>query len=153
MSETHMELKKIDLDALEAALAKAVPGEWTVTLDDTTNYSIDDGPCDVVIPEINRILHSPEWADGEDFAQDVANAEAIVAAHNALPALISAARFTVPEIISEKHRDGRWWWVWNKHSRVWMAAHYDHSLPVWYGITGFRVFPTHALPMPPEVKP
>jgi len=84
-----MEQQKIELDALEAALAKATPGEWTLEMDGPTN---DDSPCDVIIPEINRILHSTEWADPEDFEQDVANAESIVAAHNALPVLIAELR-------------------------------------------------------------
>lgn len=88
MSETPME-QKVDLDALEAALGKATPGEWTVDMDGPER---DESPCDVVIPQINRILHSTEWADPEDFERDVANAHAIVAAHNALPALVAELR-------------------------------------------------------------
>jgi hypothetical protein len=149
-----MEQQKVDLDALEAALARATPGEWTVEMDGPDD---DDSPCDVVIPEINRILHSTEWADPEDFEQDVANAEAIVAAHNALPALIAElrqlrARIT-PEVIGEKHRDGNWWLVWGGDMDKWVIAHHDELMWQWYRDCGLSVNPTHALPLPPAPEP
>jgi hypothetical protein len=137
-----------ELDALESALAKATPGEWTVEMDGPDD---DDSPCDVVILEINRILHSTEWADPQDFDQDVANAEAIVAAHNALPALLAELRelrrLTTPEPIGDKHRDGNWWLVWEPGFEHWFKARWRHEAwdLGWQNLLGT---PTHALPLP-----
>jgi hypothetical protein len=140
-----------ELDALESALAKATPGEWTVEMDGPDD---DESPCDVVIVEINRILHSTEWADPQDFEQDVANAEAMVAAHNALPALLAELRelrrLTTPEPIGEKHRDGNWWLVWEPGHEHWYKARWRND--VWR-ISGTDDWPlygifTHALPLP-----
>jgi hypothetical protein len=140
-----------DLDALEAAHKAATPGEWTVEMDGPDD---DDSPCDVVIPEINRILHSTEWADPEDFEQDVANAEAIAAAHNALPALLAEVRelrrLTTPEPISEKHRDGNWWLVWEPGAEGWFKCRW-RPVGDWQksGTTQHLPgAPTHALPLP-----
>ena len=140
-----------DLDALEAAHKAATPGEWTVEMDGPDD---DDSPCDVVIPEINRILHSTEWADPEDFEQDVANAEAIAAAHNALPALLAEVRelrrLTTPEPISEKHRDGNWWLVWEPGAEGWFKCRW-RPVGDWQksGTTQHLPgTPTHALPLP-----
>ena len=141
--------QKIDLDALEAALGKSTPGEWTVEMDGPTD---EDSPCDVIIPEINRILHSTEWADPEDFERDVANAEAIALAHNALPALIAELRQlrarTTPEPIGEKHRDGNWWLVWEPGYERWFKVRSQHER---WDMGGGLLFgtPTHALPVPP----
>ena len=144
-----MEQQKVDLDALEAALAKATPGEWTVEMDGPTD---EDSPCDVIIPEINRILHSTEWADPEDFERDVANAEAIALAHNALPALITELRElrarTTPEPIGEKHRDGNWWMVWEPGWEGWFKVRWRYEGWQLNGCN-FLGTPTHALPMPP----
>lgn len=85
----------IDLDALEAVLAKATPGEWEVEVElrtevcratgdelDTVNgYNIDSKYLQIVGCE--GILAGP---DGE------ANSAAIVALHNAAPALIAEHR-------------------------------------------------------------
>jgi len=110
-------------------------------------YNIDDGPCDVSISEINRLLHSPEWAEADDFEQDVANAEAIVAAHNALPALIAAARVTVPEVIGKKHRDGQRWQLYFPSLYRWDVGYWQNGS--WWSGCGRTVYtPTHALPMP-----
>ncbi len=141
-------LTPADLDALQTALAKATPGEWTVEMDGPDD---DDSPCDVLIPEINRILHSTEWADPEDFERDVANAEAIIAAHNALPLLIAAARAKVPEVIGEKHKKGDWWWVWDKWPETWRKAKWSFAMECWVNSDGLELvgFITHALPLPP----
>lgn len=147
-----MEQQKIDLDALEAALAKSTPGEWTVEMEGPTD---EDSPCDVIILEINRILHSTEWADPEDFERDVANAEAIALAHNALPALIAELRElrarTTPEPIGDKHKDGNWWLVWNPGSEQWMKCRYEGYGWILSNSVMAPLFgtPTHALPMPP----
>jgi hypothetical protein len=141
-------LTPAELDALEAAHKAATPGEWSVEMDGPSD---DESPCDVIIPEINRILHSTEWADPEDFEQDVANAEAIALAHNALPALIAAARATVPEPISDRHRDGGPWQVWEPFYSRWVYAKWREQSEMWRRLDGGDVIgtPTHALPLPP----
>lgn len=144
--------QKVDLDALEAALGKATPGKWTVEMD---GQSDDDSPCDVIIPEINRILHSTEWADPEDFERDVANAEAIALAHNALPALIAELRelraLTTPEPIGKKHQNRRLWLVCVPQFDGWQEAKWEPTCQLWVNYYGGPVFgtPTHALPLPP----
>jgi len=143
-----MRITPADLDALEAAHTAATPGEWSVEMDGPSD---DESPCDVIIPEINRILHSTEWADPEDFERDVANAEAICAARNALPALIAAARATVPERIGEKHRDGNWWLVLVRDYDGWQEAKWDATVGAWRNVYSSAIYgnPTHALPIPP----
>jgi hypothetical protein len=149
-------LTENELDALESALAKATPGEWTVEMDGPDD---DDSPCDVVILEINRILHSTEWADPQDFEQDVANAEAIVAEHNALPALLAELRelrrLTTPEPIGEKHRDGNWWLVWAPGAEHWFKVRWRPVGDWQRSGTTERLLntPTHALPLPGGPEP
>jgi hypothetical protein len=107
-----------DLDALEAALAKATPGRFRV-------------------------------ADGVS-EQEAADLRAIVAGMNALPALIAAARTTVPEVISEKHRDGNWWLVWEPGAEGWFKCRW-RPVGDWQksGTTEhLHGTPTHALPLP-----
>jgi len=140
-----------ELDALGVAHKAATPGEWTVEMDGPDD---DDSPCDVIIPEINRILHSTEWADSEDFERDVANARAMVAAHNALPALLAELRelrrLTTPEPISELHKDGNWWLVWAPGAEQWMKCRWVGEYWGKSGTMREQLFdvPTHALPLP-----
>lgn len=71
--------------------------------------------------------------------------------YDALPALIAAARATVPEVIGEKHRDGKEWLVWNGSD--WLPAYWAAEEWLWiYTETGHKMrgTPTHALPLPPE---
>jgi hypothetical protein len=144
-------MKRVDLDALREALAKATPGEWSIEMD---GLECEDAPCDVIIPEINRVLHSTEWADPEDFEQDAANAHAIVAAHNALPALLDELEAlrarTTPEPIGEKHRDRNWWMVWEPGAQQWMKCRFAREEWIKSGTMREPLFgtPTHALPMP-----
>ena len=74
--------QKIDLDALEAALAKATPGPWRRgSRDEYVVIHLDHGyiVCD----------EDPE----DDNAERVeADTDTIIAAHNALPALIAELR-------------------------------------------------------------
>ena len=73
--------QKVDLDALEAALGKATPGPW--------KWSINDKRVQVA-----AVRHAAQvcavWNTSAHPATAVANA--IVAAHNALPALIAELR-------------------------------------------------------------
>ena len=149
--DTMKRLTDNELDALGVAHKAATPGEWTLEID--WPYD-DESPCDVVIVEINRMLHSTEWADPNDFERDVANARAMVAAHNALPALLAEfrdlRRLTTPEPIGEKHWDGNWWLVWEPGYEHWYKARWRNDA---WRISGTHDWPldgipTHALPLP-----
>ena len=108
-----------ELDALEAALGKATPGRFLV-------------------------------ADGAT-GREAAEGQAIVAGMNAVPALLAEVRelrrLTTPEPISEKHRDGNWWLVWEPEYEHWYKARWRHE--VWdLGWQNLLGTPTHALPLP-----
>jgi len=74
-----------------------------------------------------------------------------------LPALIAAARTTVPEVIGEKHRDGNWWLVWEPGAEGWFKCRWRPVGDWQKSATTERLLgtPTHALPLPPapEGKP
>ncbi len=112
MSETHT-TQKIDLDALEAALAKKSEKPWG-------------------------------WAD------------CVSACVENMPALIAELRQlrarTTPEVISEKHRDGNWWLVWEPGIEQWMKCRFECEQWNKSGTMREPFFgdPTHALPMPPD---
>ena len=82
------------------------------------------------------------------------------AAYAALPALIAELRelraLTTPEPIREKHRDGNWWMVWAPGAESWFKCRWRSEFGDWQkgGTTEHLMSSaTHALPMPPEVKP
>ena len=136
-----MEQQKVDLDALEAALAKSTPGEW--------KWSINDKRVQVA-----AVRHAAQvcavWNTSAHPATAVANA--IVATHNALPALIAELRQlrarTTPEPIGEKHRDGNWWMAWEPGYETWFKLRWRYE---GWQLSGCNFFgtPTHALPIPP----
>jgi hypothetical protein len=67
-----------------------------------------------------------------------------------LPALIAAARATVPEPIGEKHRDGGVWQVWEAFYERWVIAKWREQSEMWRRLDGGDVIaPTYALPLPP----
>jgi len=141
MSETHMGQQKIDLDELEAALAKATPGPW--------KWSINSKRVQVA-----AVRHAAQvcavWNTSAHPATAVA--DAIVSAHNALPALIAELRHlrarVTPEPISDKHKDGNWWLMWEPNYKIWFLLRWR---PVGWqlGSSDFIGTPTHALPLPP----
>lgn len=55
----------------------------------------------------------------------------------------------LPELIAEKHKDGRWWLVWDADWRDWIKARWRQDY--WNGFHGYFPFstPTHVLPIPP----
>jgi len=122
------------LDALEAARKAATPGEWSVEDADVHGRR--------VLQKSERHRMFP--IRGED-------AVAIALAHNALPALIAAARATVPEVIGERHRDGNWWLVFDGERKRWVQAYWMQSWGFWRiaGGNSIKPDPTHALPIPP----
>jgi hypothetical protein len=138
-----------DLDALEAALAKATPGEW-----EATTYSNYAGWA-VYAPGAGCIAE--RWYSTGQQDEIPRNDLFIAIAHNALPALLAEVRelrrLTTPESIGEKHRDGNWWLVWGGDMDKWVIAHHDELMWQWYRDCGLSVNPTHALPMPPAPEP
>jgi hypothetical protein len=131
-------LTPADLDALEAAMAKATPGEWKIGLSKNGRWQVSAKGMQVC------------WVWGTTARPAKELGQVICAAHNALPALLAAARLTVPEVIGEKHRDGNWWLVWAPGAQQWMKCRW---LGEYWGKSGTmreQLFddPTHALPMP-----
>ena len=135
-----------ELDALEAALAKATPGEWKAT-----TYSNYAGWA-VYAPGAGCIAE--RWYSTGQQDEIPRNDLFIALAHNALPALLAEVRDlrrrTTPELISEKHRDGNWWLVWAPGAEQWMKCRW---LGEYWGKSGTmreQLFddPTHALPLP-----
>lgn len=91
----------IDLNELERLIAEATKLPWSVEVE--TDASIDDEAeegLSISIREIHRLLHDHEWADAEDWDRDMANADLIAAAVNALPDLICEMR----ELRADKER-------------------------------------------------
>jgi len=138
-----------ELDALEAALAKATPGEW-----EATTYSNYAGWA-VYAPGAGCIAE--RWYSTGQQDEIPRNDLFIAIAHNALPALLAEVRDlrrpTTPEPIGEKHRDGNWWLVWGGDMDKWVIAHHDELMWQWYRDCGLSVNPTHALPLPGRPEP
>ena len=132
--------QKIDLDALEAALAKSTPGEWAAEY----GYVGD---------KRQKFLKRNKERDRDrlrDLGYD--DADFIALAHNALPALLAELRElrarTTPEPIGDKHKDGNWWLMWEPGYEQWLKLRWRYE--VWqYGGGMLLGTPTHALPMPP----
>jgi hypothetical protein len=137
-----MRITPTELDALEAALAKATPGEWVWDHSDiyTTAGIVGDIVC-----------QPPDGDCEESLEFWPHNRHLIIAARNALPALIAAARATVPEPIGEKHRKGNWWLVFDGERKRWVQAYWMQSWGFWRiaGGNSIKPDPTHALPIPP----
>jgi hypothetical protein len=140
-----------DLDALEAALAKATPGEW-----EATTYSNYAGWA-VYAPGAGCIAE--RWYSTGQQDEIPRNDLFIAIAHNALPALLAEVRDlrrpTTPEPIGEKHRDGGPWQVWEPFYERWVYAKWREQSEMWRRLDGGDVIgtPTHALPMPPAPEP
>jgi len=143
-----------ELDALEAALAKATPGEITLV----PNAGIDDEPDE----RYWAIEAGQGYYDGTNRGFrltgfiSAADSRLIALAHNALPALLAELRelrrLTTPEPISEKHRDWNWWLVWEPGFEHWFKARWRHEAwdLGWQNLLGT---PTHALPLPGMPEP
>jgi hypothetical protein len=136
------------LEALEAALAKATPGEW----ESVSGGDDEDWRTSLRVAGAKyAITSTPPAFYGTTIAkQRVADFRLIALAHNALPALIAAASLTVPEEISEKHRDGNWWQIYSQTDGQWVYARWRDHLKAWRRMgDGDIVYnPTHAMPMP-----
>lgn len=130
-------LTPAELDALEAAHKAATPGEWKIGLSKNGRWQVSANGMQVC------------WVWGTTARPAKELGAAICDAHNALPALIAAARATVPEVIGEKHRDGNWWLVFDPELKTWVKCRWYGDL-FWLVYGGHRLQdpPTHALPMP-----
>jgi hypothetical protein len=136
ISVTSNRLTPADLDALEAALAKAAPGEWKIGLSKNGRWQVSAKGMQVC------------WVWGTTARPAKELGAAICAAHNALPALIAAARATVPEVIGDRHRDGQRWQLYFPRVYGWDVGYWQNGR--WWvngHVSGYT--PTHALPIPP----
>ena len=140
-----------ELDALEAALAKATPGEWKAT-----TYSNYAGWA-VYAPGAGCIAE--RWYSTGQQDEIPRNDLFIAIAHNALPALLAEVRelrrLTTPEPIGEKHKDGNWWLVWAPGAEHWFKVRW-RPVGDWQksGTTQhLSGTPTHALPLPGRPEP
>jgi hypothetical protein len=134
-----------DLDALEAALAGCPEGRWK------WNYA-SGGRIQVSASRHARQICAV-WNSTAYPADKLANV--IVDTYNALPALLAELRdlrrLTTPEPISEKHRDGNWWLVWEPGAEGWFKCRWRSAYRDWQksGTTEhLHGTPTHALPLP-----
>jgi hypothetical protein len=112
-----------DLNALEAALAKATPGRFLVA----------DG------------------ATGRELAEVQAIAAGMNALPALLAEVRELRRLTTPEPIGEKHRDGNWWLVWAPGAEHWFKVRWRSAYGDWQksGATERLLnTPTHAVPLP-----
>jgi len=117
-----------ELDALEAALAKATPGRFVVA----------DG------------------ATGREAADVQAIVAGMNALPALLAEVREFRRLTTPEPISEKHRDGNWWLVWVPRAEHWFKCRWRASFGDWQKSgTTERLYrtPAHALPLPGRPEP
>jgi hypothetical protein len=143
-----------ELEALEAALAKSTPGEARLLPNGGAMMDED--------PTYWGVLGGKGYYDGAGSGGfnltgfiDEADAQRLVVSYTALPALIAELRElrarTAPEPISDKHRDGNWWLVWDPGSEQWMKCRFECLQWNKSGTMREPFFgtPTHALPMPP----
>jgi hypothetical protein len=86
----------IDLDKLEALLSATTPGEWLLV--DRTVYSLEHDGWRKGVEQFRNRFSCSISRDGSGAPEDelVANAEFIVAAKHAMPALIALARRAAP---------------------------------------------------------
>jgi hypothetical protein len=141
-----------DLNALEAALAKATPGEWSVR-----DHSKDEGCIYIEAPDDGVATVFTDCK--APLEENLATANAIALAHNALPALLAELRdlrrLATPEPVSEKHRDGNWWLVWEPGAEGWFKCRW-RPVGDWQksGTTQHLPgTPTHAVPLPAPPEP
>ena len=130
-----------ELDALEAALAKAKP--------------ISYGKLIYIVSRGYEHLANLCGGDMGPITMTYRDeSDAIAAAYNALPALLAELRelrrLTTPEPIGEKHKDGNWWLVWEPGTEGWFKVRWRPAGD-WQksGTTEhLQGAPTHALPLP-----
>ena len=150
-----MEQQKIDLDALEAALGKATPGEARLLPNGGAGLDED--------PTYWGVSGGKGYYDGAGSGGfcltgfiDEADAQRLVLSYNALPALIAELRElrarTTPEVIGQKHQNRRLWLVCVPEFDGWQEAKWEPTSELWVNYYGGPIFgtPTHALPMPGE---
>jgi hypothetical protein len=143
-------LTPAELDALEAAHKAATPGD--VRLLPNGGAGMDEDPTYWGILGGEGYYDGP-GSGGFNLSGFIGEAEArrLVLSYNALPALLAAARLTVPEVIGEKHRDGNWWMVWEPDYEQWFKCRWMMGRWRISGTVSDRLYgtPTHALPMLP----
>ena len=62
----------------------------------------------------------------------------------------AALEAITPQPISEKHKNGNWWLVWEPFCQRWVKGSWRRRSQMWVRPDdGYVVAPTHALPVPP----
>lgn len=130
-------MSDLDLDALEALLAKATPAPWThfpdVAADDAANsearvcYTRDGETCEWCTALAGTTDDAGAWTP-ETLARWNADARLIAAMRNALPALI--ARVRKADALAAEHEADRWRLaerIEREHRPTWYGAHADRE--------------------------
>jgi hypothetical protein len=107
--------------------------------------------------DVRRSDSVPTFPAGPSFGPAV---RFTLMAHDAVPALLAELRdlrrLTTPEPISEKHRDGNWWLVWEPGAESWFKCRWRSAYGDWQKSgTTEQLYgtPTHALPLPGSPEP
>jgi hypothetical protein len=146
-----------DLDALEAAYKAATPGQITLI----PNGGIDDDPDERYWALEAGVGHYEGSMTGFRLTGFISSHDAslIALAYYALPALLAELRdlrrLATPEPVSEKHRDGNWWLVWEPGAEGWFKCRW-RPVGDWQksGTTQHLPgTPTHAVPLPAPPEP
>lgn len=150
LSAAFFEIKRLkeERDAARAEAARAV--EALRKLSEQVAISAKDsfGTCE-------------EWLDSyrlEAPDECAAYEEAVAVLSSSDPALDwlaqqrreAAAEAMTPKPITEEHRDGNWWLVWEPFCYRWITASWRERSEMWVRPDdGYVVAPAHALPLPP----
>lgn len=141
--EDERDVARAERDAAEAEVARAAETLRKLSERVAVSAKLSFGSCN-------------EWLDSFrlNFPDECAAYEEAVAVLSASqPALDWFAKIKreaiTPEPISEKHKDGNWWLVWN--GDTWYKCKWETIEGAWRQNSGQWLYsdPTHALPMPP----
>lgn len=148
-------MERINLEALEATLAKATPGDARLLPNGGSNL-VEDATYWGVLA--GRGFYDGPERGGFELTGYIGEADAkrLVLSYNALPALIAELRElrarVTPEVIGEKHRDGKDWLVYLPEAKSWKKCWWANEGKWIISGVGYLAFgtPTHALPLPPD---
>ena len=107
----------IDANELKRLHESATPGPWTVSIEECEEYGCERGELSIV--EIERMFHSCEWAEANDWGRDVANVDLITYLRNHVPDILEALedRERLTFMIRSANKTGGWF-----QEHVWDSA-------------------------------